>query len=104
MGNLTDEQKGEYHIADFGEFKKQGALFKIAIGNSRVVSGDEIKIRVKASDIKFTGTVGAKNNVYMYDVFGISCKAFEPMIGEYFDVYLEYTDKIDAFIRKGGSY
>lgn len=96
MGNMTDSEMGVYHIKDISEFKQQGFLWKLAIGNSKVTSPDELLIRVKTADMALK-RVGEK--IFYYDVFGIECKAFSPIKGEYADVYLEYSGEISAYIR-----
>ena len=96
MGNMTDSEMGVYHIKDISEFKQQGFLWKLAIGNSKVTSPDELLIRVRTADIALK-RVGEK--ILFYDVFGIECKAFSPIKGEYADVYLEYSGEISAYIR-----
>lgn len=95
--NLEKENRGIYHVENFEEFKKQGYLYKIAIGNSKVISNDEISIRVSSKDVKMKKSTG---KLFVYDVMGIECKAFEPMFGDYFDIYLEYAGGINAYLRK----
>ena len=95
-GNMTVEEMGEYHIANIDEFKRLGYLWRLAIGNSRVISNHEINIVVKASDIELKGNTG---NVYKYNVLGMECKAFSILTGKYFKVYAEYTNQVDLYIR-----
>jgi single-stranded DNA-specific DHH superfamily exonuclease len=95
-GNMNKEEYGIYHINDIDEFKRQGYLWRIAIGNSKVTSSDEINIRVKARDVVLKST---KGKLFIYDVLGMECKAFKPLTGEYFDIYAEYTNEIELFIR-----
>lgn len=96
MGNMTEDEKGVYHIDSLDEFKRQGYLWRIATGNSKVSSKDEITIRVKASDVKLESTQG---KVLTYDVLGLKCKSFNPLSGEYFDVYMEHTNELSIYIR-----
>jgi single-stranded DNA-specific DHH superfamily exonuclease len=95
-GNMNKEEYGIYHINDINEFKRQGYLWRIAIGNSKVTSSDEINIRVKARDVVLKST---KGKLFIYDVLGMECKAFKPLTGEYFDIYAEYTNEIELFIK-----
>jgi len=97
LGNMAEDEKGIYHIDNINDFRQQGYLWRIAIGNSKVISGDEIYIRVKASSIRLKQQRG---KLYIYDVYGMECKAFEPMVGDYFDIYLEYTNELNAYLRK----
>jgi hypothetical protein len=96
MGNMTPEEYGEYHIKSLEDFKKQGYIWRIATGNSKVTSTDEINIHVKASDVMLKNTQG---KLYLYDVLGLECKAFEPLQGNYFDIYMELNKEIDMYIR-----
>ena len=95
-GNMTEDEKGVYHIDDINEFKRLGYLWRIAIGNSRVNSSDNINITVKASDVTLKESKGA---VYTYNVLGMECKAFKPLVGKYFNVYAEYSNQVDLYIR-----
>lgn len=96
LGNMQEDEKGVYHIESLDEFKKQGYLWRIATGNSKVSSKDEITIRVKSSDVKLIGTQG---KVLLYDVLGLTCKAFAPLNGKYFDIYTEFTNELNIYIR-----
>lgn len=96
-GNMTPDEYGKYHITSMEEFKRQGYLWRIAIGNSKVTSNDEINIRVKASDVVLKTTRG---KLFIYDVLGMECKAFSLLEGNYFNIYAEYTNEINMFIRK----
>lgn len=95
-GNMSKDEQGIYHISDMNEFKRMGYIWKIATGNAKVISGDEIKIRVKASDVRLKET---KGKLYIYDALGLDCKAFKPLQGVYFDVYPEYTNEICFYIK-----
>lgn len=95
-GNMSVDEYGQYHITSMDEFKRQGYLWRIAIGNSKVASNDEITIRVKASDVVLKST---KGKLFIYDVFGMECKAFKILEGKYFELYAEYTNEVNIFIR-----
>lgn len=97
VGDIPDEDRGQYHITDMNSFKREGYLLKIAIGNAKVISKDEIFIRVRAEDVKLKET---KGKVFIYETYGIECKAFSAMRGKYFDIYLEYSNEICAFLRE----
>ena len=95
-GNMSPSEYGKYHIKSIDEFKRQGYLWRIAIGNSKVTSDDEIFIRVKACDVVLKHTIG---KLFIYDVLGMECKAFKLLSGEYFNIYAEYTNEITLFIK-----
>lgn len=97
IGNIPENERGEYHITDVLEFKRQGYLMKIAVGNSKVSSLDEVYIRVKTSDLTLYKRQGT---LYIYDAYGIKCKAFNQITSEYVDIYLEYSNEINAFVRE----
>lgn len=96
LGNMTADEYGEYHITDINEFKRLGYIWKIATGNSKVASNDEIVIVVKACDVVLK-TI--KGKLFYYDVLGLECKAFNRLSGNYFDIYIEYTNEINMYIR-----
>ena len=96
LGNMNTDEYGVYHIDSLDDFKRQGYVWKLAVGNSKVTSKDEIVIRVKASDVVLKST---KGKIFIYDVLGLECKAFKPLSGEYFDIYIEYTNEINMYIR-----
>lgn len=95
-GNIKPEARGIYHIDNMDEFRRAGYVWRIATGNSKVPSQDEINIRVSALDVKLKET---KGKLFIYDALGFECKAFKPLSGSYFDIYLEYTNEITAYIR-----
>ena len=70
---------------------------RIAVGNSKVSSLDEVYIRVKTSDLTLYKRQGT---LYIYDAYGIKCKAFNQITSEYVDIYLEYSNEINAFVRE----
>lgn len=96
-GNMTPSEYGVYHIQDINEFKSNGYVWKIAIGNAKVTTSDEIYIRVKTEQATLKATRG---KLFIYEVLGIECKAFSNITTEYADVYLEYTNEITAYIRE----
>ena len=97
LGNIDPSKQGIYHITDLNNFKKLGYIWKISIGNSKVTSGDEINIRVSASDVVLKST---KGKLFIYDVCGLECKAFSALTGKFFNVYAEYTNEINFYIRQ----
>lgn len=96
IGNMTPEEYGVYHVTDIDEFKRNGYLWKIATGNSKVNSKDEICLRVRISDVKLVST---KGKTLTYDVLGMQCKAFEVLTCKYCDIYIELTNAIEMFIK-----
>lgn len=95
-GNMTEDERGKYHITDIEEFKRQGYIWMIATGNSKVPSTDEIVIRVKSSDVTLKETRG---KLYVYNALGLECKAFKPLEGKYFDVYMEHSNEVCFYIK-----
>lgn len=95
-GNMSADERGKYHITDIEHFKRQGYVWMLATGNAKVCSTDEIVIRVKASDVTLKET---KGKLYIYSVLGMDCKAFKPLEGKYFDIYIEYSNEICFYIK-----
>lgn len=96
IGNIPVKEYGVYHVTSIDEFKRLGYILKLATGNSKVTSTDEIMLRVRACDVILKNT---KGKLFVYDVFGMECKAFKPISGDYFDIYVEYTNEINMYIR-----
>lgn len=95
-GRIDSELRGIHHIDNMDDFKKQGLLWRLAIGNSRVSSRDEIVIVVPLKDVILKDI---KGKVYEYSVFGIDCKSFSPLSTSLVQVYLEYNNNIDCYIK-----
>ncbi|MBO5388577.1 MAG: hypothetical protein J6A59_10615 [Lachnospiraceae bacterium] len=95
-GRIDSELRGINHIVDLDSFKKQGLLWRLAIGNSRVASRDELVIIVPLKDVVLSEIRG---KVYEYDVLGIKCKSFSPLSSNLVQIYLEYTNNIDCYIK-----
>lgn len=96
VGDIPIEDRGRYHFDTFDEFKRDGLLWRIAVGNAKVSKIDEISIKVRASDVKLKSTRG---KLFLYDVAGLECKAFRPLEGKYFKIYAEYTTDIELTIN-----
>lgn len=96
IGNVDELHRGEYHIDNADDFRKSGLVWKIATGNAKVQSVDEILVRVSAKDVTLKETRG---KVLIYNVLGFECKAFKPLQGDFFNLYIEYSKEINIFIR-----
>ena len=96
IGRVEEPYRGTYHIDSADEFRKSGLVWKIATGNAKVQSVDEILVRVSAKDVVLKET---KGKVLIYNVLGFECKAFKPLQGDFFNLYIEYSKEINIFIR-----
>lgn len=96
VGNIPENERGVFHIVSFEDFKKNMYLLRIANGNSKLTSVDEVNIKVSARDVVLKEIRG---KLFLYDVLGLECKAFKQLSGEYFKVYLEYTNELSAYIK-----
>lgn len=96
VGDMPESERGIYHILDFNDFKKNAYLLRLGVGNSKVSSSDEIYIKVNARDVILADR---KGKLFIYNVLGLQCKAFEQLSGEYFKLYLEFTNELCAFIK-----
>ena len=96
IGSANADFQDAFHINDINSFRQAGNIYKLAIGNSKVNTSDELMIKVKACDVVLKST---KGKLYIYDVFGMECKAFKPLVGEYFDIYIEYANEVIIYIR-----
>lgn len=96
IGDVDEEHRGVFHIESADDFRKAGLVWKIATGNAKVASIDEIIVRVSAKNTTLKETRG---KVLVYNVLGFECKAFKPLQGDFFNLYIEYGREINIFIR-----
>lgn len=95
-GSMPEHSKGEYHLDDLVEFKKEGGLWRLSLGNSSVSSDEQIVITIHSSNISLKEVVG---KLYIYDVLGMECKAFSEVQSEYVNVYAEFGKTIELYIK-----
>lgn len=95
-GIMPESERGVYHIQSFDEFKRAGYLLRLGIGNSTVDSKDIINIKVPARDVLLKEV---KGKLYIYNVYGLECKAFKQLSGEYFNLYIEFTNELNMYIK-----
>ena len=95
-GNLPESELGVYHISDFEAFKKAGGIIRLGIGNSKVSSDEQIMISVPSS---LASLVSNEGKLFIYDVLGLRCKAFSEIEPGIINLYIEYTNSIDVFIK-----
>ena len=88
--------KGKYHIDNYEDFRKQGFIWKIGIGNSLVSSKDEIVIDIDTSLLKLKET---KGKLFLYDLFGTSCKSFKSISGNRAKLYIEMSKELEFYIK-----
>lgn len=88
--------KGEYHIDSLEQFRRDGGLMRLGIANSKLSSDESINIMIfNIGNFGFE----QKGKVYIYDIYGIKCKAFEPLNTEWLSIYVEYSKTIEIYIR-----
>lgn len=95
-GNIPEYLRGEYHIDDIDAFRKQGGLMMLGIGNSKVASDEQILITTSASEAKLTEVRG---KLFIYDIFGIACKAFKEIDTPIINIYAEYSKTLELYIK-----
>lgn len=95
-GNVPDCDKGVYHIDNMNEFKRLGGIMMLANGNSKVSSEEQIVITVPSNELKLKETIG---KVFIYEAFGMNCKAFSEVKAVYVGLYPEFNNGIDIFIK-----
>lgn len=95
-GRINTENPGTYMIEDMEQFKKEGGIWKLGIGNSRVSSSEQIMITVSAADAQL---VEQKGKLYLYNILGLTCKAFKPISKPVVNIYVEYSRQIDCYIK-----
>lgn len=95
-GNMPENLRGIHHIDDVDSFKRQGNLLRLAFGNSHVNSQEQIDIIVPLSDAKL---VEQKGKLYIYDILGLQCKAFEELKQPYIRIYAEQSNLINLYAK-----
>lgn len=95
-GDIPENLKGKHHIYDINNFKKSGGLLRLAIGNSRVNNSEQIEIIVPLSQAKL---VEQKGKIYIYDILGIQCKAFELLKNSTIRVYAEQSNLLNIYAK-----
>lgn len=96
MGDVAEEDKGIHHIEDIDYFKKQGLLWRLAIANSKLSSEEHLEILTSIKNVELKEQ---KGKLYMYDILGIQCKAFEQLTSDKVTVYAEYGTMIEIYAR-----
>ena len=97
IGNIDQSLYGVWHISNIDKFREMNLLCKIAYGNSMVSSSNEIKILASAKDGKL---IEQKGKIYIYNFYGIECKAFEPLDIGLVYIYPEYQNALECYIKK----
>lgn len=101
IGDMAPNEMGTYHIDNFDDFKRAGGLVSLATGNSRVITNDEIMIRVRLIDVELESTRKTSNcSVYNYKFGTLNCTSFSEINGIYVDIYVEMNNKLDAYIKE----
>ena len=95
-GKLNDISPGKFKIDDIEEFKKQGGIWKLGIGNSKVSSDEQILITVSAADAVL---FEQKGKLFIYTILGLKCKAFQPITKPIINIYIEYSNQIECYVR-----
>jgi len=95
-GDIDKEYRGINHIDDIDEFKRQGNLWKMAVGNSKVSSMEQIEIVTSVRNVRM---ISQRGKLYMYEALGIECKAFEIIESSLVSIYPEYSSEIEVYLR-----
>lgn len=101
IGDMAPNEMGTYHIDNFDDFKRAGGLVYIATGNSRVITNDEIVIRVRLIDVVLENIKQTPNySIYNYKFGTLSCISFSEITSIYADIYVEMNNRLDAYIKE----
>lgn len=95
-GKLNDKCPGKFVIKDMDEFKRQGGIWKLGIGNSKVSNDEQIFITVDSADLVLIEQHG---KLYLYNALGMICKAFEPVTEPVVNIYIECSRQIECYIK-----
>lgn len=97
-------KNGIIHIdqEDWDNFRRQGYLMRISVGNSKVQTNDQILFRISNRDIDLKTAHG---KLLIYNVFGgidnggFECKAFKPVTDSEVNVLSTVDNGIEMFIH-----
>ena len=95
-GRLNSTEPGKFLIDNIEDFKKQGGIWKLGTGNSKLNSEEQIFITVSSADAVLEEQIG---KLYIYNVLGLRCKAFEPVTKPVINIYVEYSRQIECYIK-----
>lgn len=95
-GKINADNPGDFVIESMDEFKKQGGIWRLGVGNSKVNNDEQIFITVSSSDAVLTEQRG---KLYLYNVLGLQCKAFEIINKPVINIYVEFSRQIDCYIK-----
>ena len=95
-GSMPEGLRGIYHIDNMGEFKKCGGLMMLGIGNSKVASDEQIMITVSSSEATL---IEIRGKLYLYDIMGLTCKAFKEIQPGMINIYVEYSKSIEFYVK-----
>lgn len=95
-GKLNETSPGQFVIEDINEFKRQGGIWRLGIGNSKVSTDEQILITVDTSDAVMESQ---KGKLYIYDILGLKCKAFAIIDKPIVNIYVEYNGQIECYIK-----
>ena len=95
-GNVPQELRGQYHISDMDNFKRLGYLWRLAIANSKLSGSEQLSIIGSSIDVVL---VEQRGKLFVYEIMGLRCKAFEPINTKLVNVYIEYSKDIEMYIK-----
>lgn len=101
IGDMAESEMGTYHIDNFDEFKRAAGLVSLATGNSRVITNDEVLLRVRLIDVELESVRETPNcSIYSYKFGTLSCISFSEIKSIYADIYVEMNNRLDAYIKE----
>lgn len=108
--NLGDEYKtsfisvdcsgGEIELSkeEFNDFKSSRGLWDIAHVNKNLASSEQLLIKIHSSLLETVDNT-SNSKFKEYKLFGIRSVSFDSELTDYVNIYCEYTDSINVFIR-----
>lgn len=96
LGNIRPDIKGIHHIDDFNQFKQAGLLWQLGMLNSYLSSDESINI---VATIENAELKEQRGKMWLYDVHGFECKAFEEITTPFINIYFEYSRQLNGYVR-----
>lgn len=96
VGNMPEKERGVNHLETIDELRKDGLLFRIAIGNAKVSTNEKVYIKTSIVNVKLNSITG---KLYYYDVLGLECKAFSEIRSSFVRIYAEFGNEVEYFVE-----
>ncbi len=96
VGNVPVNLIGIHHISNFDEFRSSGKLMDLSMANTYLSTREQMQILANTSDVNVINKYEKYSEV---NVLGVTGKTFDTLGHKYVNIYPEYTNTMDIFVR-----